>query len=412
VATAALGLFLGAFPIVVFSFGVFAGPYIREFHAGRAAISLAFTIHNLFAGLFAPFVGRLCDRFGARRVVLPGLAIVGLILISAQAIGSKVWQLYLFYAALGAVDDATTSVPYALVVSRWFNRHRGLALGSMMLGLGAGSVIVPPVAQQLIAGYGWRITFVIAGGAILLILIPIIGAFLKESPRQMGLYPDGAASASEVKGELEGFTWHEIRNSGAFWLIIGTFTLLTASVQACIIHLPQLLMDRGASAGAAALAASVIGFAVMVGRIATGYFLDRIFGPYLAAFIFALAACAIALLWTGVAGVPAVVSGFLVGIGFGAEIDVLAYLTGRYFGLRSLGTAFGFGFGAMVLSGGVGPLIMGFAFDHTGSYRAPLAGFFIATIVAAALVGRLGPYRFTVAPKAQASMVVRPEVEV
>src|SRR5205814_1854319 len=206
--------------------------------------------------------------------------------------------------------------------------------------------------------------------------------------RQMGLHPDGAASASEVKGELEGFTWREIRNSGAFWLIIGTFTLLTASVQACIIHLPQLLMDRGASAGAAALAASVIGFAVMVGRIATGYFLDRIFGPYLAAFIFALAACAIALLWTGVAGVPAVVSGFLVGIGFGAEIDVLAYLTGRYFGLRSLGTAFGFGFGAMVLSGGVGPLIMGFAFDHTGSYRAPLAGFFMATIDANVLCGR------------------------
>src|ERR1041384_123823 len=87
VATAALGLLLGAFPIVVFSFGVFTGSYLQEFHAGRGAISLAFALHNLFAGLFAPFIGGLCDRFGARRVILPGLAIVGLILISAQTIG-------------------------------------------------------------------------------------------------------------------------------------------------------------------------------------------------------------------------------------------------------------------------------------------------------------------------------------
>jgi hypothetical protein len=93
-------------------------------------------------------------------------------------------------------------------------------------------------------------------------------------------------------------------------------------------------------------------------------------------------------------------------------MDVVAYMMSRYFGLRSLGAAFGFGFGAMVLSGGVGPLIMGFGFDHTGSYRAPLAGFSLATIVAAALVGRLGPYRFTAAPKAQTPAVVRPEVEV
>ncbi|HEY3839796.1 MAG TPA: MFS transporter [Bryobacteraceae bacterium] len=410
VATAAFGLLLGAFPIVVFSFGVFAVSYAREFHTGRGVVSLAFTLHNLFAGFFAVFIGRLCDRFGARRVILPGLAMLSLIMISAEAIGSKIWQLYVFYAALGAVDDATTSVPYALVISRWFNRRRGLALGFMMLGLGAGSVVVPPLAQQCMVGYGWRVAFVMAGGAVLLIAIPVVGVFLKESPQQMGLLPDGAARIPEAKSEREGLAWREIRNSGTFWLVIGMFALLTVSVQACIIHMPQLLMDRGASAGEAAAAASVIGFAVMAGRFITGYLLDHLFGPYLASFMCAIAAFAIAALWSGAEGVPALVCGFLIGFVFGAEMDIVPYLMSRYFGLRSLGTAFGFGFGVLVVTAGLGPLMMGFGFDRTGSYRAPLAGFFIATLVASALLSRLGPYRFDAAETPRAPATVRSTV--
>jgi predicted MFS family arabinose efflux permease len=247
---------------------------------------------------------------------------------------------------------------------------------------------------------------VVAGAAILLIPIPIIGLLLRESPQQMGLLPDGESQATEVKDEIEGLTWREIRTSGLFWFIIGAFALLTASVQACIIHMPQMLVDRGASAGAAALAVSVIGFAVMAGRCATGYLLDYIFGPYLAVFIFALSSFAIAVLWTGVAGAPILIAAFVVGFGFGAELDIVAYLMGRYFGLRSLGTAFGFGFGAFVLAGGVGPFIMGFAFDYTGSYGAPLAGFSIAALLASGLLSRLGPYRFAVAAKSKAPRAV------
>jgi MFS family permease len=411
VATAALGLFLGAFPVVVSSFSIFFKSYIQEFHSGRGAISLAFTIHNFIAAFLAVFIGRLSDRFGARKVILPGLGILGAILLSAEAIGSKVWQLYVFYSALGAVGGATTSVPYALVVSRWFNRRRGLALGLMMVGLGAGSIAMPPVAQRLIAGYGWRGAFAIAGCAILLIPMPVVGLFLKESPQRMGLLPDGASKAPAVRGESEGLTWPEIRNSRTFWLMIAACTLAAASVHACFIHVPQLILDRGASASVAAGAASVVGFATLVGRIGTGYFLDRLFGPYVALFVFANAALGIALLWTGIAGVPALSGAFLVGVGFGAEVDIIAYLMGRYFGLRSLGTAFGFGFGALVLAGGLGPLIMGFAFDHTGSYRVPLTGFFIATVVAAVQVGRLGPYRFSVTRQAEKRTVFRSGVE-
>jgi MFS family permease len=400
VATAAVGLLLGAFPISVSSFGIFFPSYVREFHASRAAVSLAFTIHNGISAFLAVALGRLADRLGARTVILSGAAILGLILLSAGMIRSSVWQLYVFYSALGAVAPATTSVPYSLVVSRWFNRRRGLALGLMMIGLGAGAILVPALAQRLIAAYGWRTAFVIVGCAVLIVPMPIVAVFLKEDPQRMGFLPDGAPGAPIPAPDVEGLSWREIRGSRTFRLMIVAFALAAASVHACIIHMPALVADRGGSATAEAAATSVLGLALLSGRIGTGYLLDRYFGPGVAMVVFANAALGIALLWTGSAGVLTLLGAFLVGLGFGAEVDIIAYLMGRYFGLRAFGTAFGFGFGVFVLAGGVGPLIMGLAFDRAGSYRGPLAGFFLATLLAAALVAGLGPYRFGVKGKA------------
>lgn len=131
VATSALGLLFGAFPIVVSSFTIFFKSYLDEFHAGRGAISLALTVHNLFAALLAAYIGRQADRFGAKKVILPGLGMLALVLLCAQAIGSKVWQLYLFYSALGIVSSTTTSVPYGIVVSRSNRRARIFRRGSI-----------------------------------------------------------------------------------------------------------------------------------------------------------------------------------------------------------------------------------------------------------------------------------------
>jgi MFS family permease len=408
VAASALGLLFGAFPIVVSSFAIFFKPYIHEFHAGRGAISLALTIHNFLAAFLAAWIGRLADLCGARKVILSGLAILGLVLLWAPAIGSNVWQLYLFYAVLGAVSSTTTSVPYGVVVSRWFNRRRGLALGLTMSGLGVGAIVMPPLVQLLIAGYGWRSAFAAAGAAILLVPMPIVGLFLKDSPQQMGLAPDGAAAPAAPSGQLDGLTWRETRNSPAFWLMIAAFVLAGASINACTVHIAALFSDRGATAASAALAVSVVGLALLAGRAGAGFFLDRYFAPHVAVVVFAAAALGIALLGTGVAGTPALAGAFLVGLGFGAEGDIIAYLMSRYFGLRSLGTAFGFAFGAFVLASGLGPLVMGFAFDRTGSYRAPLSGFFVAATVAVALVGRLGPYRYAVTPKADTAADAAP----
>jgi len=160
--------------------------------------------------------------------------------------------------------------------------------------------------------------------------------------------------------------------------------------------MPQLIGDRRNPSGAAALATSILGLALLVGRAGTGYLLDRHFAPRVAAVIFASAGVGILLIWISRQRPGLLTGAFLVGLAFGAEADIIAYLVSRYFGLRSLGVTVGFAFGAFVLAGGFGPLLMDFAFDRSGSYTAPFAVAFLLTLLAAGLFARLGPYRFGV----------------
>jgi MFS family permease len=391
VAAAAVGLLFGAFPIVVFSFGVFFPAFVRDFHTGRAAVALAFALHNTVSLFCAVWIGAMADRFGPRRIILAGLTALGVILLSAQAIGAAIWQLYIFYIALGAVSCATTAVPYSLAVSGWFDRHRGLAVGVMMSGHGIGAIVVPPLAQRLILHYGWRSAFAIAGCASLIVGIPTVAIFLrdKSSERQRKTQPGRSPS------EGEDLPSKEVWVSSRFWIMIAIIMTTSASVHACFIHLPQILAHVGRTAIETAIITSVLGSAVLIGRVGTGYFLDRYFGPYVTSFLFFGGAVGIALLLVGAADSTVYIAVFLVGLAFGAEMDVMAFLLGRYFGLRNLGKAFGVAFGAFVLAGGLGPLLMGFTFDKTGSYHMALGLFSLATAAVSVVAGRLGPYRFS-----------------
>jgi MFS family permease len=388
----------------VLAFGVFFKPLSQEYHAGRGAISFAFTLQNLAAALFAPLTGRLVDRFGARKVILPGTAIFGVMLLSSKMLGGKLWYFYVFLAVLGIIQGCTSPVSYSVVVSHWFNRRRGLGLGLMMLGIGIGAIVVPFAAQRLIAMFGWRAAYATCGGAVLAIVLPIAAAFLRNDPKDKGLLPDGIAGAHEntkptadVRTSVEGLTWQETWHSSTFWLLVSSFFLAGASVHACVLHMPALLTDRGVSAQTAAAASSVVGLALMIARVGTGYLLDRFFAPRLATFFFCVAAAGIAVLMFGAAARIALGAAFLIGMGMGAEGDIIAYSLSRYFGLKAFGTAYGYAFGAYVLAGALGTLLMGVGFDFTHAYTVPLAGFLVVMLTAAGLMTRLGPYRYAAA---------------
>lgn len=395
--TAAVGLFLNTATIVVFTFGIFAKAMGQDFHSGRARISLAFTLHNLTAALCVPLAGRLVDRYGPRRVLLPFMALLGLILVSSRFLPRAMWQIYLFYAALGVVSGGAGAMPYTDVVSHWFDRHRGLALSVMMLGMGLGAIVMPPVAQQLVGRFGWRLSYSIFGFAVLLIPLPVVAAFLRERPQNLGLLPDGATemkSAKPVAPEDQGLTAREALRVSDLWIMVCAVSLVTASVHACFIHLPEIMADRGSTPQVAALVSSLFGVGLFSGRVGCGYLLDRFFAPRVASLLFAGVALGAALVGATHAMWLACLGSLLVGLGIGAEVDIIGFLTGRYFGLGSFGEIFGWIWAVFGLSGGLGAYLMGVGFDKTGSYAVPLAGFACAALIASLLMTRLGPYRY------------------
>jgi len=397
VLTAAIGLLFSYAPIFVFSFGIFVKSFARDFHLSRTQISLAFTLASVMVSVGSPLAGRLVDRYGARSVILPSIGILGLLVISVKFISISLWQLYGLFLCLGFVGSVTNPVTYCKVVSNWFDRRRGLALGLTMLGLGIGAIAMPPTAQRLIALFGWRSAYEIVGVTAMAVSMPIVGFFLKNSPEAIGLLPDGDTnrghgSTAGVGGQ--GLTGQMARTSSTFWLIAVAFSLAGGAAQACVIHLVPMLSDRGINAERAALASSALGIAYVVGRVVAGYLVDRFFAPYVALSLFIGMALGLALLWVGSAGLIAFLGASLVGLGMGGEGDLMPYITGRYFGLRFFGEIYGSVFAVFTLTGAVAPLLMAAGFDRTGSYRIPLSLLIVATLVSMILMMRLGPYRF------------------
>src|SRR5580700_5792189 len=393
VLASAFGLFWGV-PITVYSFSVFFKPLMQEFHAGRAAVSLAFTLKLFAAALCAAPIGWLTNRYGARRVILTSTGFFGSILLASRLFSGSIAQFYCFYVLLGFCVGGVGPIPYGFLVSHWFDRLRGLALGLTMLGIGLGAVIMPSLAQALIARFGWKTAYSILGASALLISGPVVGCLVKESPEELDLLGDGrTAKPNTIADVAHGLTAREAWRSQDFWLMALAFTLVSASVQGCVVHMAPMLSDRNLGQQAAASGSSLIGAAVMIGRIGTGYLLDRTFAARLASILFALAALGIALLLLGSG--PAVFAGALfVGLGLGAEVDLIPYLASRYFGLRDFGKVYSTLFAAFALAGALGPFIMGAGFDRTRSYSEPLSGFLVATVLVAILMSRLGPYRF------------------
>jgi MFS family permease len=397
VATAGLGLGLGYGPIIVYSFGIFLKPLLQEFQTNRGNISLAFTLANLAQAIASPVVGRWADRFGPRRVIVTATCGFAGILVSALLLFKGLWPLYVFFVLLGVAGTGPAPVPYGKVVSNWFDRRRGLALGLIMVGTGLGAIAVPLLAQHLITIFGWRGAYAAIGLVVVVVCIPVVSLFLKETPAEMGSLPDGGITSHpgiSPRATIEGVSWHDTWHDRTFWIMVSAFFLVGASVHGCVIHMAPMLTDRGITPEQAALASSLLGGALLIGRVFSGYLLDHFFAPRVAMFFFTAAALGIGLLWSGAPGATAFLGAFLVGLGMGAEVEIIAYSISRYFGLRSFGEIYGYAFASYVLAGALGPLMMGLGFDRSGSYRLVLGGFLAATLVAAVATLKLGPYRY------------------
>ncbi len=382
--TACCGVFVSFASIVVYTFGVFLKPLVEAFGWSRAEVSLAFSLAALSVAACSPFIGRLLDRFPARRIVIPCTLIYGVAFSSLALLTPHLSHLLCVFIILGVVGNGTTQLGYARVISAWFDRERGRALAAVMAGSGLGSVVFPPIAQALISAYGWRAAYGVLGSMILLLGIPLAIVFLYE--------PEAKPSKQSLQREHgEIAIWRSII-SFRFLGIVTALLLFSFATNGLNAHWDALLTDRGFPAGRAATVLSVAGFATLTSKLSTGYLLDRFLAGRAAAVLLAVSAVGFLAVIYGQRTWLAFAAAVLVGIGMGAESDAVPYLLTRYFGLRRFGELYGYTWCVYAVAGALGPLVMGRMFDQTGSYRVVLFASFAMIAIAAAFFALLPRY--------------------
>jgi MFS family permease len=363
--------------LLVFTFSVFLKPLSAEFGWSREAISRAFGIAALTIAACSPWLGHLLDRFGPRRVIVPCMAVYACAFTSLAFLTHHLSHLYLVFVVIGVVGNGTTQMGYARAVSSWFDQRRGMALAFVMAGTGVGSIVLPPFAQQLIGAYGWRTAYVVLGLLVFLFGLPLTALFVREKP--------GHGLENRTQNHSSRGVKHALR-SRAFWILVASLFLSSISINGTLTHLSALLTDRRIPVQDAALSLSVLGAFSLSGRLITGYLLDRFFGPHVAFCLLAGSAAGILVLASASAAFAAYLAAALIGLGLGAEADITPYLLTRYFGLSSFSTIYGLTWTAYAIAGAIGPVLMGRAFDLTGSYRFLVTALGGATSVAAFLM--------------------------
>jgi predicted MFS family arabinose efflux permease len=383
------GLLVCNGPVLGYNFGVFLKPIMADMGWDRGTASFALSFGGLFSSLMVPVLGWMMDRWSIRRVALPGIAAFAVCLCLLGFTPASLPIFVLLYTMTMISGEIQCPLGYTKAISAWFDRRRGLALGIAIAGIGVGAMIVPQITQAMITRIGWRGAFVGLGVLMFVIAFPVVALFIRE-PR-----PGEGEHRRQAVGIQPGLSVHEAVRTARFWLLCTTFFLVAVALLGFSGHIVPLLTDRGLSPAAATATFGLLGLATMMGRLVTGYLVDRIFAPYVVGAFWAAPVGGFMLLMTGTGFLPAI-GVFLVGFGLGAEADMLAFLNSRYMGQRAFGQLYGYFFMSFGLGGACGRFLDGYLFDRAGSYSPALIGSAVALAIAVLLVSRLGSYTYPV----------------
>jgi MFS family permease len=396
-----LGLGSGIATLVASTFGVYLAPLRAQFGWSAGDAFLATFVVTGVSALFAPIVGGVVDRFGARRVILSSFVATVLVLGSFGLMNGSLAGFYLRYALLGAVGLGTTHVAFARIISLWFDRRRGLALGVALAGVGVGGFLWPLLCQYVIAHAGWRSAYLVQSGVIALLCLPLLALVIRDTPQSLGLAADGEAAPGGAGSPSSialpepthlGASFGAALHSPRYWLMLTAFLAVGLGVQSMMLHLVPLLTGRGISPMLAALAQALQFLALISGRLASGWLLDRFFAPRVAFVFLAAPIAGVVALALGAAGASAIACALLIGLAAGAEVDVIAYLTGRYFGLRRYSAIYGSFYGVYTMGGGLGGPLLARIAEGPHGYTPALWCNAALLAVAGLLLLRLGPF--------------------
>lgn len=356
-----------------FAFSLFVTPLQEALGWGRGQIMAGFTVFFVTMGLVSPLVGRFVDRYGARPVIPAGAIVMGLGFVIVSRV-SDLWLFYLGYVLVGGGAAGFGQVPCSAVISHWFKKRRGTAIGLMAAGVGAGGVLAPLISA-IISDYGWRSAYMSMAILIWAVVIPLGAFVVRTRPAEKGLYPDGEPIPPGDPGlppeAVHGVPLRDAARSRTFWLIAVSFFAGCFSsmglVQAPVPH----LQDIGFPIQTAASALSAVGIGSALGKIGFGWLCDKMQPNKAWALGQALMMGSVVILLAVGPGSSIVLIwayALLAGFGMGAWLPTLSILASRTYGLAFYGAIFGALNLVQSTGTATGPFFAGLMYDATGTY--------------------------------------------
>jgi len=352
-----------------FSFGVFFTPLLTEFDWTRAMTSGAFSICILLEGVLGMVMGRATDRWGPRMVITLCGFLLGLGYLLMSQI-SALWHFYLLYGVIIGIGLGGLWVPPVSIVVRWFSKRRNMMTGIAVAGTGIGGLITPLIATWLISTYTWRLSYVILG-SVVLVLVVLSAQFLKRDPAQVGQLPYGE-NGREVHGlQLgdNGLSFREAIYTKQLWLVSGLFFCFGFCVFIIMVHLVPHAIELGIPAASAANILAIIGGVSIAGKTIMGAATDRIGTRtgIIIGFILVFAT----LVWLVIVRELWMLYLFAIifAFGYATMVALMSPIIAELFGIRSVGILLGIVNFAATIGCAVGPVLAGWLFDISGSYQ-------------------------------------------
>ncbi|MBW4051223.1 MAG: MFS transporter [Proteobacteria bacterium] len=374
-----VGIGCGVSSLTLYTGGLFIAPLEHATGWSRAWVAAGSTATTFGVAFFSPAAGWLLDRFGCRATAAASLLglTAGYVVLGTVPLVLPGYLGTLF--AMGLLSSGSSPISFTRAVNASFRRLRGLALGISLAGAGAVGSCAPLVLGPVIADSGWRVGYLSLAAVVALAAAVAFLGLREPADRPSAFSPGGPAK------DLGAAT-----GSPVLWILASAFALSASAIAGVVFHFVPILQTHGIARAEAVRAASALGMSVIIGRLFTGAALDRLFGPWVGAVVLLCAAAGCAMLAAS-NGLPRT-AGVMISFAMGTEVDLIAYLLAKYFGLRTYGRVYGILFALVLIAAGLGPLIFGVAYDLTKTYGPALKGAAAMCFTAAVLMLLLPRY--------------------
>jgi len=387
-------------PGQTFGFSFF-NPHIRQaLSLSRTQLSAAYLVATLLASLPLAYLGGLSDKFGMRRVLLIAVAVMAAACALAASV-QNVAMLFATFFIMRMVGPGLMTLLANNTLAAWFDRRLGVASGAMQLGMAGAIAVVPAGFYMLINTIGWRQAYLAMGAALAVGLLPLLWFVYRQSPSDVGQWPDGrapdeddpsladpsmsAGSAHGISGYANSLSLDEAIRTRSYWILLaatGAWALIGTGL---VFHMQAVFTSRGLDEALAAWAPTAMAIGMAAMQITGGILADRIGVRWLVVMAMSgiAAGCSVVALSSGL--------GLLLGYAvYGLAQGVMTIVAGtawaRYFGRAHLGRIRGTAVTAAVGSSSAGPLIMGASSDYLGGFE-PSMWVFVAGAAALAVAG-------------------------